>query len=81
MKFLLKITILILAARVLAGTPRGSNKEVDAVGDFSVREIAVGISSAVEKAEVAVRGLWTEPSAAPPKVVARHNASAPRPGD
>ena len=81
MKFLFKIGILILAARVLSGTPRGSNKEVDAVGDFSVREIAIGVTSAVEKAEGAVRGLWVEQSPAPPKAVARHSTGARRPAD
>ena len=79
MKFLFKIALLILTARVLAGTPRGGNKEVDAIGDFSLRDIASGINSAVAKAEDAVRGLWSDPAPAPPKGVARHSAGARRP--
>ena len=79
MKFLFKIALLILTARVLAGTPRGSNKDIDAIGDFSLREIAIGVTSAVAKAEDAVRGLWSEPASAPPKLVARHNAGARSP--
>lgn len=81
MKFLLKITLLILTAKVLAGTPRGSSKELDTIGDCSLRDIASGITSAVAKAGDAMRGFWSEAAPAPPKVVARHNASARRPAD
>lgn len=78
MKFLFKIALLILTARVLAGTPRGSNKDIDAIGDFSLRDIASGVNSAVVKAEGAVRGFWSEQS---PKVAARHGTSARRPAN
>jgi hypothetical protein len=80
MKFLCKIALLILTARVLAGTPRGSNKDLDTLGDFSLRDIAGGITSAVAKAGNAVRGLW-EPAPAPPKAVALHSAGARHPAD
>lgn len=76
MKFLLKITLLILTARVLAGTPRGSNKELDTIGDCSLRDIAGGITSAVAKAGDAMRGLWSVTAPAPPKAAARHSADA-----
>ena len=81
MKFVFKIAMLILTARVLAGTPRGSNKDLDAVGDFSLRDIASGITCAVAKTGDAVHGLWSEAAPAPPKVVARHSAGARRQAD
>lgn len=81
MKFLFKITLLILTARVLAGTPRGSNKELDTIGDFSLRDIASGITSAVLKAGDAMRGLLSEPAPAPPKAVAGHSAGVRRLAD
>lgn len=81
MKFLFKIALLILTARVLAGTPRGSIKEIDAIGDFSMRDIACGVTSAVAKAEGAVRGFWSEPSLAAPKADARHSTGARRPAN
>lgn len=76
MKFLFKITLLILTARVLAGTPRGSNKDIDTIGDFSLRDIASGITSAVAKAGDAMHGLWSEHAPARPKAVAGHSAGA-----
>jgi hypothetical protein len=80
-KFLFKIALLILTARVLAGTPRGSNKEIDAIGDFSLRDIASGVNSAVVKAEGVVRGFWSEQSSAAPKAAARHSTGARRPAN
>ena len=47
MRFLCKIALLILAARVLAGTPEGSNQDLDAVGNFSLRDLAGGISAEI----------------------------------
>ncbi len=81
MRFLCKIALLILAARVLAGTPEGSNKDLDAVGNFSLRDLAGGITFAVAKAGDAVRGLWSEPEAAPPKAVVHHSPGARLPAD
>src|SRR6476659_6908874 len=72
-KFLFKIALVILAARVLAGTPRGSNHDIDAVGDFSLREIACGITSAVAKAEDAVCEFWRKPEDAPAKDAWHHD--------
>ena len=81
MKLLFKIVILILTARVLAGTPRGGNKDLDAIGDLNLRGVASGITSAVAKAEGAVRALWWEKTPAPPKAVARQNSGEHRPAD
>ena len=81
MKFLFKIALLILTARVLAGTPRGSNRELDAIGDCSLRDIASGITSAVAKAGDAMRGFWSETAPAPPKAAAGHSADARHPAD
>lgn len=80
-KFLFKIALLILTARVLAGTPRGSSKEIDAIGDFSLRDIARGVTSAVAKAEGAVLGFWQDSTPAAPKAAARHSTGARRPAN
>lgn len=79
MNLLAKIALLILTAKVLAGTPRGTNKDIDAIGDFSLRDIAHGISVAATKVEEAVVGLWTEPVR--PKVAFRRPAGVHRPAD
>ena len=75
MKTLLKLALIVLAARVLAGTPRGSNQEIDAINDCTVRDIAGGIMCAVNRAEEGLRGLWSEPEAPPPKG-GRHRVAA-----
>ena len=62
MRFILKVTIIILTARVLAGSPRGGSREVDAIGDLTVRDMARGISSAFDKVETAVVNWWQKPA-------------------
>lgn len=79
MKFLLKIALLILAARLLAGTPRGSNADLDAIGDFSVRQIAEGITAAVSKVQRSVSAFWAGQPPVPPRGASLSAAGEPRP--
>lgn len=77
MKLLAILLLVILAARFVASTPRGSHRELDAIGDCSVRDVAQGINSAVTKTGDFICGLW--PESAPPKDADRHRADARRP--
>jgi hypothetical protein len=79
MKFLLKIAVLVVTARVLAGTPRGSSREIDAVGDVTLRDVAREISSLVTKAETVVTDAWSKP--VQPKAVSRRGTNVRRPAD
>ena len=81
MKFLFKIAIIILTARVLAGTPRGGNREVDAIGDFSLRDVAHTISATFDKVESAVAGWWSQPAPQTPKVATNRRAAVRHPGE
>ena len=40
MKLIIKIAILAIAAKMFVATPRGSSKELDRVGDMTVRQVA-----------------------------------------
>ena len=79
MKFLFKIAILVVTARVLAGSPRGSNRDIDAVGDVTLRDVAREISTLFTKAEIVVSDAWSKP--APPKALAHRGTNARRPAD
>ena len=62
MKFLFKLAIIIAAARMLAGAPRGGNGGLNAVADFSLRDVAHTISTTFDKVETAVTNGWSKPN-------------------
>lgn len=61
MKFLLTLAIIIAAAHVLAGTPRGGKGGLNTVADFSLRDAAHTISTTFDKVETAVSHWWSKP--------------------
>ncbi len=76
MKFLIKIAVVILTARVLASTPRGTNRHLDTVADLRLRDVATEISTSVTSFSSTVSGWWS--SSATPKVVAHRGTNARR---
>ncbi len=57
MKFLFKLAVLVIAAKLLLQTPQGKNKQVDLIGGTTVREIATKVDSAVTKLTKTVRDM------------------------
>jgi hypothetical protein len=57
MKFLLKVAILVAAAKFLAHTPEGSNKHVDGIAKTTVRDLAKHVDEAFTVVEAKIRKL------------------------
>lgn len=77
MRFLFKIAILILIARVLVGTPRGASHHVDTIGDLRLRDVAAEISSSATSIGNSVSDWWSK--SATPKAVAHRGTNARHP--
>lgn len=79
MKFLIKIAIVILIARVLASTPRGTSRHLDTICDLRLRDVASEISASASSFGNSVKVWWT--NSAPPKVALNRGTNARRPAD
>lgn len=79
MKFLIKIALVILTARVLASTPRGTSHHLDTIGDLKLRDVAAEISTSVSSIGSTVSAWWSH--SATPRVVAHRGTSARHQGD
>jgi hypothetical protein len=51
MKLLFRIALIALAAKLFMALPQGSSKELDKVGNLTVRDMAAGVSSVCNKIE------------------------------
>ncbi len=77
MKFLIKIAIVILIARVLASTPRGTSRHLDTIADLKLRDVAVEISTSVASIGSTVSGWWS--NSATPRVVGHRGTNVRHP--
>ncbi len=77
MKFLIKIALVILTAKVLASTPRGTSHHLDTIADLKLRDVAVEISSSATSIGNTVSDWWS--NSATPKVAAHRGTSARHP--
>ena len=60
MKFLFKLAIIAIAAKLFISLPRGSSKELDKVGDLTVRDMAEHVAAAFSKVEKTVSGAFAD---------------------
>jgi len=57
MKFLLKVAILVAAAKFIVHTPEGSNKHVDGIAKTTVRDLAKHVDEAFTAVEAKIKEL------------------------
>lgn len=57
MKFLLKVTALVAAAKFIAHTPEGANQHVDSIAKTTVRDLAKQVDDAFSAMEAKIRKL------------------------
>lgn len=57
MKFLLKVAILVAAAKFIAHTPEGANRHVDGIAKTTVRDLAKHVDEAFTAVEAKIRRL------------------------
>lgn len=57
MKFLLKVALLVAAAKFILMTPEGKNPQLDQVGNTTVRQIARHVDVAFTKLEKTIKDL------------------------
>ncbi len=77
MKFIIKIALVILAAKVLASTPRGTSHHLDIVGDLKLRDVATELSTSVTNISGTVSDWWS--ISATPKVAVHRRTNARHP--
>jgi hypothetical protein len=57
MKFLLKVAILVAAAKFIAHTPEGANKHMDSIAKTTVRDLAKHVDRAYNAVEAKLKKL------------------------
>ncbi len=55
MKLLIKLALVAFTAKAFVATPKGSNKELDRVGDMTVRQVAHEVDSAFTELQKKLR--------------------------
>ena len=74
MKLLFKLALLAMAAKMFVALPHGTSKELDKVGDLTVRQVASGLAGACQKVEKTLSAAFAD-AASEPK--ARHEHGGP----
>ena len=57
MKFLLKVAVLAAAAKFVLHTPHGANRQLDAVSNLTVRQIAQHVDTVFCKLEATIKAV------------------------
>lgn len=79
MKFLCKLALLILAAKVLAEPPKAGNGMVNHVAQLTLHDVACEINDAWKEAQTWISEMLSSAQGTPAKAGARPNAGAHRP--